>query len=163
MFCQHCGLEYTQKTNYCKRCGGALSSSDQTPAPQQTGLKVTGVFFVIAAFVLFSLMQVYNIYMKMLYAGVRGTELFVPLLLGFTLIGAVALLLVWLLSRMITEPRKQADQVANQERPAYVEAPPLAQGVTSTDPIRNIVESPSVVEHTTRQMAGVYREPDPRG
>ena len=29
-----------------------------------------------------------------------------------------------------------------------------------TDPVRNPVEPSSVVEHTTRQMAGVYGEPE---
>ena len=27
MFCQSCGFEYTQKTNYCKRCGGELNAA----------------------------------------------------------------------------------------------------------------------------------------
>lgn len=157
MFCPTCGFEYTQKTNYCKRCGGNLSSSDKAPVTQPSDLKISGMFLVIAALVLFGLMQVYGNYMKMLYANVRGPELFVPLLLGFTLIGAVALLLVWQLSRVIAVARKQADQAANQERPTFVEVPPLANLITPTDPIRNAVESPSVVEHTTRQMAG--REP----
>ncbi|MGH9769297.1 MAG: hypothetical protein ACREAB_17875 [Blastocatellia bacterium] len=159
MFCPTCGFEYTQKTNYCKRCGGNLSASDKAPVTQLPGLKITGVFGVIAALVLFGLMQVYNIYMKMLYAGVRGDELFVPVLLGFALIGAVALLLAWLLSRVITVARKQADQAANQERPTFIGVQPQAHLAAPADPIRNAVESPSVVEHTTRQMANVYRAP----
>lgn len=158
MFCPACGFEYTQKTNYCKRCGGNLSASDKEPVTQLPGLKITGVFFVIAAFVLFSLLQVYNYYMKMLYANVRGIELFVPLLLGFALIGAVALLLVWLLSRVIAVGQKPADQTANQQRAAYGDVPPPGQLAAPTDPIRNAVEPPSVVEQTTRQMASVYRE-----
>ena len=31
MFCPTCGFEYTQKTNYCKRCGAGLTSSDKPP------------------------------------------------------------------------------------------------------------------------------------
>lgn len=156
MFCPSCGFEYTQKTNYCKRCGGALNSSDQTSVTQVFGLKITGVFLVIAALALFGLMQVYNIYMKMLYAGVRGPELFVPVLLGFMLIGAIAFLLTWLLSRVITLTRKQAEQ----ERPTFIEVQPQIAG--PKDPIPNPVEQPSVAEHTTRQMASVYREPQAR-
>src|SRR5215813_10772019 len=112
MFCPNCGFECTQKTNYCKRCGGALSSSDKEPMAQLPGLKITGVFFVIAALVLFGMMQIYSVYMKMLYAGVRGAELFVPLLLGFALLGAVALLLARLLSWAIAGARHQMDRAA---------------------------------------------------
>jgi hypothetical protein len=157
MFCPQCGFEYTQKTNYCKRCGGNLSSSEPAPVTQPSGLKFTGVFLVIAALALFGLMQVYNIYMKMLYAGVRGKELFVPAVLGFVLIGAVTSLLTWLLSRLITSARKQTEQV---ERTAYFEPQPLARIAAPNDPALNVVERPSVAEHTTRQMASVYRNPN---
>jgi len=159
MFCQHCGFEYTQKTNYCKSCGGNLTSSDKSPVTQPSSLKVTGVFFVIAALVLFGLMEIYGVYMKMLYAGIRGAELFVPLLLGFALLGAVALLLARLLSWAIAGTRQQMDQTANRARLTYVEVSPLEEPTSPTDPIRNAVESPSVVEHTTRQMSGVSRAP----
>jgi len=159
MFCQHCGFEYKHKTNYCKSCGGNLTSSDNAPVAQLPSLKITGVFFVIAALVLFGLMQIYSVYMRMLYAGVRGAELFVPLLLGFALLGAVALLLARLLSWAIAGSRQQMDQAANRARITYVEVPTLDEPTTPTDPIRNAVESPSVVEHTTRQMARVYKSP----
>src|SRR5215813_257672 len=159
MFCPNCGFECTQKTNYCKRCGGALSSSDKEPMAQLPGLKITGVFFVIAALVLFGMMQIYSVYMKMLYAGVRGAELFVPLLLGFALLGAVALLLARLLSWAIAGARHQMDRAADRARLTYIEVPQLEEPAAPPDPIRNAVESPSVVEHTTRQMAGVYKSP----
>src|SRR5262249_62284469 len=94
MFCQHCGFQYTQKTKYCKNCGGDLSSSDKAPVTQPSDLKISGMFLVIAAFALFGLMQVYSIYMKALYAGVRGDELFVPFPLDLAWTRAVARLLV---------------------------------------------------------------------
>jgi len=159
MFCSSCGFEYTQKTNYCKRCGASIGSSDQPPVTQPPGLKFTGMFLVIAALALFGLMQVYNIYMKMLYAGVRGRELFVPVVLGFVLIGGVSFLLTWLLSRLITSARKQTEPV---ERPVYIEPQPHARIAAPSDPVLNVVERPSVAEHTTRQMAGAYREPQAR-
>ena len=89
MFCQSCGFEYTQKTNYCKRCGGNLTSSDKPPVVQLPTLKITGVFFVIAAFVLFSLMFVYSFYWDMVRQPIRGPELFVPFVLGIGLIVAL--------------------------------------------------------------------------
>ncbi|HEU0176754.1 MAG TPA: zinc ribbon domain-containing protein [Blastocatellia bacterium] len=150
MFCPTCGFEYTQKTNYCKRCGASLTAADKAPATQSPNLKISAMFLVIAAFVLFSLNQIYGIYMKMLYANVRGPELFIPLLLSFALIGAVALLLVWQLSRVITVARRQAEQ------PTFIEVQPQAPLAAPADPIRQAVEPPSVIEHTTRQMAGAY-------
>ena len=162
MFCPTCGFEYTQKTNYCKRCGGNLTSSEKPPVIQLPALKVTGAFFVIAAFVLFSLMFVYNFYWDMIRREIRGPELFVPFVLGVGVIGAVAGLLCWQLSRLITVARKQEDWAANQERPTFREVQPQGRIIAPTDPTRNAVEAPSVIEHTTRQMAGVYREPAAR-
>jgi len=153
MFCQSCGFEYTQKTNYCKRCGGNLTSSDKPPVVQLPTLKITGVFFVIAAFVLFSLMFVYDFYWDMIRQQIRGAELFVPFILGIGLIGAVAGLLCWQLSRVITVARKPENWVEKQERPTFREVQPQGRLVAPADPARNAVEPPSVVEHTTRQMA----------
>ena len=159
MFCQHCGFEYAQKTNYCKSCGGNLTSSDKAPVTQLSGLKITGVFFVVVAFVLFGLKIVYEFYKDIIDRGVRGDDAVYPFLFGLALVGAIALLLVWQLSRVITVARKQADQAANQERPTFIGVQPQARLAKPTDPIRNAVEPPSVVEHTTRQMAGVHRAP----
>jgi hypothetical protein len=153
MFCQSCGFEYTQKTNYCKRCGGNLTSSDKPPVVQLPTLKITGVFFVIAAFVLFSLMFVYSFYWDMIRQQIRGPELFVPFVLGIGLIGAVASLLCWQLSRLITVARKPERWAEKQERPTFREVQPQGRLVAPADPARNTVEPPSVVEHTTRQMA----------
>jgi len=162
MFCPTCGFEYTQKTNYCKRCGATLTTSDKPPVTQLPTLKITGVFFVIAAFVLFSLMFVYDFYWDMIRQQIRGHELFVPFVLGVGLIGAVAGLLCWQLSRLITVARKQEDWARKQEQSTFTEVQPQGRLASPTDPIRSAVEPPSVIEHTTRQMAGVYREPAAR-
>lgn len=160
MFCQSCGLEYSQKTNFCKRCGGALASPDQAPVIILPTLKITGMFFVIAAFVLFSLMYVYNFYRAMIYSGLRGPDLLIPFILGIMLIGAVAGLLSWQMSRVIAAARKHEDWSTKQGRPTFTEVQPQGHFVSQTDPVRGAVESPSVVEHTTRQMANVYRSPN---
>jgi hypothetical protein len=162
MFCPTCGFEYTQKTNYCKRCGATLTPSDKPPVIQLPTLKITGVFFVIAAFVLFSLMFVYDFYWDMIRQQIRGPELFVPFVLGVGLIGAVAGLLCWQLSRVITVARKQEDWATKQEQSTFTEVQPQGRLVAPTDPIRSAVEPSSVIEHTTRQMASVYREPAAR-
>jgi hypothetical protein len=162
MFCPTCGFEYTHKTNYCKSCGGNLTSSDNAPEIKPSSLKITGVFFVIAAFVLFSLMYVFSFYSSMIYAGLRGPDVLIPFILGLMLIGAVAGLLSWQLSRVIMGARRQDNWTTKQERPIVMEVQPQAHLVTPTDPIRSVVESPSVVEHTTRQMSGVYKSPSAR-
>src|SRR5262249_17792941 len=122
------------------------------------GLKVTGVFFVIAAFVLLGLWMLFRMLTEMATAGM-GDDVIKAVVTGGSLtIGVVTLLLFRQLSRGVTVARKQAERVAKSEQPAFIEVqshPPLA---APTDPIRNAVESPSVAEHTTRQMAGVYRE-----
>src|SRR5262245_9289839 len=121
MFCQSCGLEYTQKTNFCKRCGGALPSPDKAPVIILPTLKITGMFFVIATFVLFSLMYIYNFYKSMIYSGLRGPDLLIPFILGIMLIGGVAGLLSWQLSRVISAARKHENWSTNQERPTFTE------------------------------------------
>jgi hypothetical protein len=152
MFCPTCGFEYTQKTNYCKRCGGTLTSSDKPPVILPT-LRITGVFFVIAAFVLFSMMFVYDFYWDMIREQIRGDALFIPFVFGLGLIGSVAGLLCWQLARLITVARKQEEWAAKQERPTFREVQPQGRFVAPVDPPRGAVEPPSVVEHTTRQMA----------
>lgn len=162
MFCPTCGFEYTQKTNYCKRCGAILTSSDKPPVIQLPALRITGAFFVIAAFVLFSLMFIFEFYEDMVRNQILGPDALIPFALGIVLIGAVAGLLCWQLSRVIGITRKQEDWAAKQERPPFAEVQPQGRLVAPADPVRNAVEPQSVVEHTTRQMAGGYREPAAR-
>jgi hypothetical protein len=153
MFCPSCGFEYTQKTNYCKRCGAGLTGSDKPPVTQLPTLKITGVFFVIAAFVLFSLILIYDFYEDMVRNQIRGAEALVPFVLGIGLIGAVAGLLCWQLSRLIGATRKQEDWMAKQQ-PSFMEIQPQGRFIAPDDSVRQMVEPSSVVEHTTRQMAG---------
>jgi len=39
MFCPSCGFEYTQKTNYCKRCGEDLNPAVVNDAPKKNATK----------------------------------------------------------------------------------------------------------------------------
>jgi len=77
--------------------------------------------------------------------------------LGLLLIGGIAVLVIWQLSRLITTFQK-SNQAPAQERVIVREAQVPHLGAP-TDPVRSPVEPSSVVEHTTRQMAGVYGEP----
>ena len=77
--------------------------------------------------------------------------------LGLLFVGAIAGILIWQLSRLITAFQK-SNQAPAQERVIIREAQ-VPQLGAPIDPIRSAVEPSSVVEHTTRQMAGVYGEP----
>jgi hypothetical protein len=88
---------------------------------------------------------------------VRPDDAMISLALGLLLVGGVAGLLIWQLSRLITAFQK-SNLAPSQERVIIREAQVSQIGGTA-DPIRSVVGVPSVVEHTTRQMAGVYGEP----
>jgi phosphotransferase system glucose/maltose/N-acetylglucosamine-specific IIC component len=50
MFCPSCGLEYTQKTNYCKRCGEELNAAPQAVGVEPPRFRAVGMFFIVALF-----------------------------------------------------------------------------------------------------------------
>ena len=155
MFCPSCGFEYTQKTNYCKRCGESLSLPAGADAPKMPRSKIAGMFWAIAVFCVLGLVTVFRTYDHLASIGVRDNELLWPFVAGLFFIGAVALLLIWMLARMITVHQK-AEQNVIVEKHYIHEAPPAQLGAP-TDPLQQTVEPPSVVEHTTRQMAGKYK------
>jgi hypothetical protein len=74
---------------------------------------------------------------------------------GFFFVGAVALLLIWQLARMISVHQKTGQNVIVEKH--YIREAQPAQLGAPTDPLQQAVEPPSVVEHTTRQMAGKYK------
>jgi hypothetical protein len=77
--------------------------------------------------------------------------------LGLLFVGAIAGNLIWQLSRLITSFQK-SNQAPAQERVIIKEGQVSHLGAPA-DHVRSAVEPSSVVEHTTRQMAGVYGEP----
>jgi hypothetical protein len=184
MFCPSCGFEYTQKTNYCKRCGESLGATVMSEAPRAPRPKIAPMFWAITTFglvgLLASFIAYYNTrtgaistaaslvgllasfiaYYNLAHEGLRGDALIIPFAMGLTFTGAVVGLLVWQLSRMVSALHRTGPNVVVEKH--YIrEAPPAALGAP-TDQIQQTVEPPSVVEHTTRQMAGVYREPRTR-
>ena len=157
MFCSSCGFEYTQKTNYCKRCGGELNQVGAADAPKKRQPNVNGMFWAVAVFCLLGLVTVLNTYDHLVGRGAHDNELLWPFVAGLFFIGAVALLLIWMLARMITAHQKQGRNVIVEKH--FIREVPQAQLGSPTDPIQQTVTPSSVVEHTTRQMAGVYGEP----
>jgi hypothetical protein len=75
-----------------------------------------------------------------------------------TFIGMIAGLLVWQLSRMITAFQRSSQNKVVERH--FIRETHPSQLAAPADTDRKIAEPSSVVEHTTRQMASVYREPD---
>ncbi len=165
MFCPSCGFEYTHKTNYCKRCGEDLGVPGATDAPKKKQPNVTGMFWGVMAFCFMAMMFfliAYDYFSSKSEARCNGLcnddEKILSFVAGF--ISVVALLLIWQLARMITAFRRTGqDQIV--ERHFIREVPPV-QPVAPTNQIPEAPEAVDplgVVEHTTRQMAGVDGEP----
>jgi hypothetical protein len=75
----------------------------------------------------------------------------------------VALLLIWQLARMVTAFRRTGQNVTVEKH--FIREVPTVQPVAPTGQIPEAPEASypsSVVEHTTRQMAGVHGEPKAR-
>jgi len=156
MFCPSCGSEYTQKTNYCKRCGEDLSPAGVTDAPEKTQPNVAIMFLGVIAFCLIAMGILLAAYVGLSNNGVDGSD---EKLLTFVMIfsSVVALLLFWQLARMVTAFRRTGQNVTIEKH--FIREVPAIQPVAPTGQIPGTAEPPSVVEHTTRQMAGVYGEP----
>jgi hypothetical protein len=157
MFCPSCGFEYTQKTNYCKRCGGELNAAPQSVEIKPERSQAIGMSFVVVA-----MLGILGLFLNLLSFHVllsrHADEAAVfSFVLGLLFVGVVAGFLMRQLSRLITASQKQNPAPA-QERIIIREAQDPQLGAP-TDSIRGAAEPHSVVEHTTRQMAGVYGEP----
>jgi hypothetical protein len=155
MFCPSCGLENAGNHNYCKRCGAEMFEPEQPP--RATKLNLAAMFWAIGAFGFCGLALLLMGYLELAGRGLRGDDLFTPFAMGFTFIGAIAALLVWQLSRLITIQQQQlAPRPIRRKRQDLSAQPPQQQlpSVSSTDPIPAV----SIVEGTTRQFAPVYRE-----
>ena len=166
MFCPSCGFEYTQKTNYCKRCGDDLSPAGITDPPRKTQPNVTGMFWGVMAFCLTAIalfLVAFDYFSSKSSARCNGLCNDDEVILSFVAVfySIVALLLTWQLARMVTAFRRTGqDKIV--EKHFIREAPPI-QPVAPTGQIPEAPEAIdplSVVEHTTRQMAGVYSEPE---
>jgi hypothetical protein len=162
MFCPSCGFEYTQKTNYCKRCGEDLGLPGVTDAPKKTQPNVAIMFIAVVVFCLAAvtlLLAAWDHFQRTGRCnGMCDEERILLSFVGFSSL-LVTLLLIWQLGRMITAFRRTGQEKI-VEKHFIREAPPV-QPIAPTSQIPEVpkaIEAPSVVEHTTRQMAGRYRE-----
>ena len=159
MFCPSCGFEYTQKTNYCKRCGEDLAPAGSADAPKRRQPGLIGMFWGILLFCLTTmgvLLAAYERFRDMARCnGLCGDDRTLLAFVGiFSFV--VAVLLIWQLARMVTAFRRTGQNVIVEKH--FIREVPTSQLGAPTGQIPEAGNSPSVVEHTTRQMAGAYRE-----
>jgi len=158
MFCQTCGFEYTQKTNYCKRCGEELSVAPQSVENKPQRSQAVGMSFVVVGFLSIAglFLNLFSFHV-LLSRGVNFPHAILSFALGLLFVGGIAGFLIRQMSRLITAHQK-SNQAPTQERIIVREAQAPQIGAPA-DPVWGAAEPHSVVEHTTRQMAGVYNEP----
>jgi hypothetical protein len=157
MFCPSCGFEYTQKTNYCKRCGEELSVAPQSVETKPQRSQAIGMSFVVVGF-----LSIVGLFLNLLSFHVllsrhADEPAIFSFVLGLLFIGVVAGFLIRQMSRLITAQQK-SNQTPAQERIIVREAQAPQIGAPA-DVVWGAAEPHSVVEHTTRQMAGVYNDP----
>jgi uncharacterized paraquat-inducible protein A len=161
MYCPSCGFEYTQKTNYCKRCGEDLNPAGATDAPKKTQpiVAVAIMFLGVIAFCLMAMGLLLATYDSLSGNGLDKRD---EKLLAFVGIfsSVVTLLLIWQLARMVTAFRRSGGNVTVEKH--FIREVPTLHPVAPTGQMPEAlaaIDPSSVVEHTTRQMAGVYGEP----
>jgi len=160
MFCPSCGAESAQKTNFCKRCGANMNPAANTVEVHLPRAGVSGMVWAIAAFSLIGLIA-----SLIMLGGLSGEGngykpdlVIIAFIACLMFILSVAGLLTWQLARLINTYRDSVRQTINKVQ-FEVSPPPQPQPVyipAAQSP------APSVVEHTTRQMAGMHREPQAR-
>src|SRR5215475_3973992 len=157
MFCPSCGAESTQKTNFCKKCGANMNPTANTVEVHLPRAGVSGMVWAIAGFSLIGLIASL-IMLGGLSSGPdappeRVIAAFVACLM---FVFSVAGLLTWQLARLINTYRDAVRQTINKAQ--FEVLPPAPQPQPVYIPAAQS-PGPSIVEHTTRQMAGVYGEP----
>lgn len=155
MHCPACGQEYSQKLNYCKRCGTGLSQPINVIEANPVRPKLAAMFWAIAVLGLGGLGLSFGILAMLASFEIRGDTLVAPFAFSLIFVFGLAGLLIWQLSRLITASQQEnrtvyfEQQAMNESRPAQIAAP------------HEVV--PSAVEHTTRQFAQRFRpRPDVR-
>jgi hypothetical protein len=110
------------------------------------------MFIAVATFGGVGLFTAFVMLNKLASRGLRGDELLVPFVMTLMFTGAIGGLLIWQLARLITAYQKTARNVVVEKH--YIRESPPAQLGASTGQFQQPVEPSSVVEHTTRQLAG---------
>jgi hypothetical protein len=156
MFCPFCGFEYTQKLNYCKRCGENLNPGVPPVEVKAPRLNIAALATAVTVFGLGGLVVVFTAYYQLIRWGLRGDDALVPFIGSLVFISGVSGLLLYQLSRVITA-MQQTRHIVYSERPVLPESRQAAYA-SPTEARRSAIEIASVTESTTRQF-GAAHEP----
>jgi hypothetical protein len=161
MFCPQCGATSPQKTNFCKKCGASMNPAANTVEVHLPRAGVSGMVWAVAAFSMVGLIA--SLTMLGSLSGPGGGLSDGAVVFAFIgclmFILSVAGLLTWQLARLINTYRDAVRQTINKAQFEVLPPPPQLQPQPVYIPAAQAADRPSVVEHTTRQMAGVYGEP----
>src|SRR5262245_66133575 len=107
MFCPTCGFEYTQKTNYCKRCGAELNAAPQSVEIKPQRSQAVGMSFVVVGFLsivgLFLNLLSFHV---LLSRNVHPVAAIFSFALGLLFVGGIAGFLMRQMSRLIPAGQK---------------------------------------------------------
>jgi hypothetical protein len=157
MFCPQCGAASPQKTNFCKKCGASMNLAANTVEVHLPRAGVAGMVWAIAGFSMVGLIASLIMLGSMSGPGGLPDGAVVFAFIGCLIfVLSVAGMLTWQLARLINTYRDAVSQTINKAQFEVSPPPPQPQPVYI--PAAQAAERPSVVEHTTRQMAGVYGE-----
>jgi hypothetical protein len=160
MFCPSCGAASAQKTNFCKRCGANMNPAANTVEVHLPRAGVSGMVWAIAGFSLIGMIASL-IMLGSLSNGPDAPQerVIAAFVACLTFVFSVAGLLTWQLARLINTYRDAVRQTINKAQ--FEVSPPQPHPQPVYIPAAQ-PPSPSVVEHTTRQMAELYREQQAR-
>jgi hypothetical protein len=164
MFCPSCGAASAQKTNFCKKCGASMNPAANTVEVHLPRAGAAGMVWAIAGFSLIGLIA-----SLIMLGGLSGPgsgysqeALIFAFVACLTFVFSVAGLLTWQLARLINTYRDAVRQTINKSQFEVLPPPPQPPQPQPVYIQAAHSPAPSVVEHTTRQMAGAYGEPQAR-
>src|SRR5215475_12325736 len=153
MYCPSCGAAIAQKTNFCKQCGASMNPAANTVEVHLPRAGVAGMVWAIALFSMIGLVAALIMLGSLHGFPPEGVMIAFIACLMFTF--SVAGLLTWQLARLINTYQEAVRQTINKSQFEVLQPPqPQPVYIPAGQP-----QAPSVVEHTTRQMAGMYGEP----
>src|SRR5499426_539435 len=117
MFCPTCGFEYTQKTNYCKRCGAELNAAPQSVEVKPHRFHAVGMPFFVVGFlgIVGLFLNLLSFHVLLSRHDMSSWDAFITFALGLLFVGGIAGFLIRQLSRLITAYQKP-NQAPAQER-----------------------------------------------
>jgi hypothetical protein len=157
MYCPNCGIEATPGLNYCKRCGGSLTQSQLSVAPEMPravspagtwAIGMTTLFLVVGglAVLLGTLIALTN-------SGLPPRSVVTLAMFGFlTIVASVALLMRFWMRLLTLSPRRTGCY-------GQMETVAVVNELSHARPVLFPSHVASVTENTTRTFEPVYREP----